>query len=498
MLVPNFTARFFNRMFKQPGPVARYLMPFVTVGWALGLQVAVSQFVPKKVDFPYAFFYLFAILATAWFGGYVPGVVSVVVATIALPLIAPPDFHLTSIDPSRLVFSLGLSVLISLVAQSQRKMRGVLEQADTLLDLTNAELGLIKAEIDDPALMATVELVKVVDDLRLEVAQYAHIEDELRQSGERVDMALDAAGIGVWGVNLATGELKRSRRHNAIFGYDASDSCAGLFDRVIPEDLAAAKQSFLSAVETRGACEFECRIRHPQGGIRWIWAKGKAIVDETGEARSVLGSACDITVRKSAEEELKTRLARLNLLEQIATHNDLQQACDDLRQTQQTGMQHDLQALGQMTDATPPPLRILSVDDDPVLIKCLCDALEADGHVVVTAHGGQDGIDTFREAERSGQPFGVVITDLSMPNVDGREVASAIKAASPSTPVILLTGWGQGLVTEGDIPPYVDRVLNKPPRLWELRAALADLAGRSVTTSVAAHEEDAVATEQAS
>ena len=43
----------------------------------------------------------------------------------------------------------------------------------------------------------------------------------------------------------------------------------------------------------------------------------------------------------------------------------------------------------------------------------------------------------------------------------------------PSTPVILLTGWGQRLVAEGDIPPHVDQVLNKPPKLRELREALA-------------------------
>jgi hypothetical protein len=67
-------------------------------------------------------------------------------------------------------------------------------------------------------------------------------------------------------------------------------------------------------------------------------------------------------------------------------------------------------------------------------------------------------------------------------------VASAIKADSPSTPVILLTGWGQRLVAEGDIPPNVDRVLNKPPRLRDLRTALADLAGRAVSTSVEVHE----------
>jgi CheY-like chemotaxis protein len=127
--------------------------------------------------------------------------------------------------------------------------------------------------------------------------------------------------------------------------------------------------------------------------------------------------------------------------------------------------------------AMPPRLRILSVDDDPLLIKSLRDALEADGHAVVTANGGQEGIDAFRAAEESDERFAVVITDLGMPYVDGRKVASAIKNDSPSTPVILLTGWGQRLVAEGDIPPHVDRVLNKPPKLKELRAALAELAG---------------------
>src|SRR5580704_4211800 len=131
-------------------------------------------------------------------------------------------------------------------------------------------------------------------------------------------------------------------------------------------------------------------------------------------------------------------------------------------------------------DAMPPRLRILSVDDDPLLIKSLRDALEADGHAVVTANGGQEGIDAFRAAEKRDEHFAVVITDLGMPYVDGRKVGSAIKGVSPSTPVILLTGWGQRLVAEGDIPPHVDRVLNKPPKLRELRAALAELAGSGV------------------
>jgi CheY-like chemotaxis protein len=62
-----------------------------------------------------------------------------------------------------------------------------------------------------------------------------------------------------------------------------------------------------------------------------------------------------------------------------------------------------------------------------------------------------------------------------MPHVDGRNVASAIKRESPETPVIMLTGWGERLLAEGNAPVNVDRVLGKPPRLKEIREALSDL-----------------------
>ncbi|TLY70021.1 MAG: response regulator [Gammaproteobacteria bacterium] len=121
-------------------------------------------------------------------------------------------------------------------------------------------------------------------------------------------------------------------------------------------------------------------------------------------------------------------------------------------------------------------LRILLVDDDPMLIKSLRDILEQDGHVVTVAEGGQPGIEAFAAALAHGTPFSLVITDLGMPYVDGRKVATSVKAASAHTPVILLTGWGRRLLAENDIPAHVDRVLSKPPRLGELRAALAKLA----------------------
>jgi signal transduction histidine kinase/CheY-like chemotaxis protein len=119
-------------------------------------------------------------------------------------------------------------------------------------------------------------------------------------------------------------------------------------------------------------------------------------------------------------------------------------------------------------------LRILVIDDDPILIRSVSDVLEAEGHLVEAASGGQAGIDAFAAALGQ-RPFALVITDLGMPRVDGRKVAAAIKGLSPGTPVILLTGWGQRLLDEKDIPPNVDRVLSKPPRLAQLRAALEQL-----------------------
>ena len=122
-------------------------------------------------------------------------------------------------------------------------------------------------------------------------------------------------------------------------------------------------------------------------------------------------------------------------------------------------------------------LRVLIVDDDPIIIKALEDALTGDGHATVAASGGQAGIDAFSDALRTNHPFELVVTDLGMPSVDGRRVAESIKSRSPNTPVIMLTGWGTRMIAEKEIPPHVDRVLGKPPRLVELRVAIRELLG---------------------
>jgi CheY-like chemotaxis protein/anti-sigma regulatory factor (Ser/Thr protein kinase) len=130
-------------------------------------------------------------------------------------------------------------------------------------------------------------------------------------------------------------------------------------------------------------------------------------------------------------------------------------------------------------NAPPKPKRILLVDDDPVLLRSLQDALALDGHYAKAANGGEEGIARFRAAMEAREPFDVVFTDLGMPYVDGRQVAAAIKSVSPVTPVIMLTGWGQRMQEDEEIPHNVDRVMGKPPRLRDLREVLADLPGQA-------------------
>ena len=58
-----------------------------------------------------------------------------------------------------------------------------------------------------------------------------------------------------------------------------------------------------------------------------------------------------------------------------------------------------------------------------------------------------------------------------MPHLDGRQLAQILKSESPLTPVIMMTGWGT-LMKGEELPPHVDGMLNKPPKITELQVML--------------------------
>lgn len=132
-----------------------------------------------------------------------------------------------------------------------------------------------------------------------------------------------------------------------------------------------------------------------------------------------------------------------------------------------------------------PSMQLLLIDGDPLLLRSLADVLEAEGHRVTTASGGQEGIEAFDAALALGAPFEAVMTDLGMPGVDGRQVARSVKSKSPATPVVMLTGWGRRMTEDGELPAHVDHLLGKPPTLSQLRVVL----GHCAATNLIARED---------
>jgi signal transduction histidine kinase/CheY-like chemotaxis protein len=125
-------------------------------------------------------------------------------------------------------------------------------------------------------------------------------------------------------------------------------------------------------------------------------------------------------------------------------------------------------------------LRVLCIDDEPLLRELLREVLEYYDHQVQTADSGEAGLELFAKARKEGRPFEVVITDLGMPGINGREVTEKIKDDSPATSVIMLTGWGMMLEERGEMVARADAVLSKPPRVAELLQTIAKVTGSAV------------------
>jgi diguanylate cyclase (GGDEF)-like protein/PAS domain S-box-containing protein len=134
--------------------------------------------------------------------------------------------------------------------------------------------------------------------------------EALRESEERLRLAVDSAGLGVWDFDFRTGQEWWSGGKRAVLGV-ADNEPVGLpvlMTLMHPEDLPRFEEALREAKRSgRGELQTEFRIhRASDGAMRWITSTGRTFFDADGTPVRMLGTIRDITERKQALEDLKS------------------------------------------------------------------------------------------------------------------------------------------------------------------------------------------------
>jgi PAS domain S-box-containing protein len=157
----------------------------------------------------------------------------------------------------------------------------------------------------------------------IDVTRMKETEEALHESQKRYRMATEAGRVGVWDLNLETRELYVDPRLKALLGF-REDEIGNHLDewkqRLHPDDLASA--TAVAQAHIRGETafyEFEHRVLHKGGSIRWFLARGRLPRRTDGAAPRMLGTYTEITERKEAELEVERQHNELAHLSRVTT-----------------------------------------------------------------------------------------------------------------------------------------------------------------------------------
>lgn len=151
-----------------------------------------------------------------------------------------------------------------------------------------------------------------------DVTERHAVEAELRAQRERLAQATQANEIGIWELTLPEARLVWSDEMFRIFGcaHDEFRGQVADWERCLhPDDVAMARQHLSDALAGRHPLDFDFRVRHPNGQVRYVYARATIFRDAQGQPLRVLGTNYDVTERKRMERELaeKHELLRVTL-----------------------------------------------------------------------------------------------------------------------------------------------------------------------------------------
>jgi PAS domain S-box-containing protein len=150
-----------------------------------------------------------------------------------------------------------------------------------------------------------------------DVTERKRAEEGLRESEERLRLAMKGANQGIYDLNVQTGETQVSPEYATMLGYDPAtfhETNAAWIDRLHPEDhepVAAIYRDYISGRIPEYRVEFRQRVK--SGDWKWILSLGKIVEwDAAGQPLRMLGTHTDITERKQAEAALRERTEELD------------------------------------------------------------------------------------------------------------------------------------------------------------------------------------------
>ncbi|UKO97835.1 PAS domain S-box protein [Nostoc sp. UHCC 0870] len=150
--------------------------------------------------------------------------------------------------------------------------------------------------------------------VNMDITERKYAEVALRESEQRLQIALSASSTGIWDWNLKTNEVIWSESMFPLFDvnpYTHDGKLESFFNFVHPEDREFVEQSLTRAIDEQAICDIEFRVVWADGTVHWANGKGKVFYDETGQPVRMIGAHHDITDRKYAEIALRESEQRL-------------------------------------------------------------------------------------------------------------------------------------------------------------------------------------------